>query len=88
MVTQRIYCNCGVAQPPTPHTNTNSFDPLQCNSNVSSKVQEFVPSTSSEALEATSGDGSLQNIHKSTTKTFLLSKYFSKPSKHVAVNLV
>lgn len=85
MMAQRTDCNRGVGQHPTPSTNTNSLHPLHHNGNVSSEVKEFFgdPSTSVEALEAVCGDGSLQNIHKCTSKNCLLSKYIFRPGDNV-----
>ena len=59
------------------------------NGNVSSEVKEFFgdPSTSVEALEAVCGDGSLQNIHKCTSKNCLLSKYIFRPGDNVVSTL-
>ena len=85
MMTQRADCNCGVGQPQTPCSNTNSLHPLQCNGDVPSDVQEFVgdPSTSVEALEATCGDGSYKIFTNILQKlVFYLNIYKQSYSKH------
>ena len=85
MMAQRADCNRGVGQHPTPSTNTNSLHPLHHNGNVSSEVKEFFGDlpTSLEDLEAVCGDGSLQNIHKCTSKNCHLSKYIFRPGDNV-----
>ena len=85
MLGKRTDCNCRVGQLPASRTSTNFLHHLQRNGDLSSEVLVFAsnPSTSVEDLETVYGDGSLQNIHKCTSKTCLLSKYFFKPSDHI-----
>ena len=85
MVRKRTDCNRRVGQLPASRTSTNILHHLQRNGDLSSEVLVFAtnPSTSVENFEAVYGDGSLQNIHKCTSKTCLLSKYFFKPNDHI-----